>query len=185
MYAQNPMFSGVSPGRMAEARRFAQGGQMGRAKQQFELGGGQWNPQVHQGLRQQDNIGQMIPGPGKPPMPPPGMGGGPGMIGGPGWGFNPGEGTPKPGGPPQWGAFPGMGGGMGRPPIPPPQFGGRPPAGNWGGQGGGFGGGNMYMPYGSIHGGMGGGFGGGMPGGFGGRPPAGPPIPSFRRRVMY
>ena len=217
MYAQNPMFSGVSPGRMAEARRFAQGGQMGRAKQQFELGGGQWNPQVHQGLRQQDNIGQMIPGPGGPggpPPPPPGIGGGPGMIGGPGWGFGGGQGDPnrpvkavmpegwdqpgspnyRPpqpsweerlgggmGGPPQWGAFPeiggDMGGGMGRPPMPPPQFGGRPPAGNWGGQGGGFG--QMGPPQygGPPQPGMGGGFRGGMP--------AGPPIPSFRRKVMY
>ena len=188
MYAQNPMFSGVSPGRMAEARRFAQGGQMGRAKQQFELGGGQWNPQVHQGLRQQDNIGQMIPGPGGPggpPMPPPGMGGGPGGMrtmdlqpGDPGW--EPGMGGGMGGGPPQWGAFPGFGGGMGgpemaqpggpgggmgRPPMPPPQFGGRPPAGNWGGQGGGFG--NQ----------LGGMMGGGMGGGFGGRPEAGPPVP--------
>ena len=99
MYAQNPMFSGVSPGRMAEARRFAQGGQMGRAKQQFELGGGQWNPQVHQGLRQQDNIGQMIPGPGPGGGPPPGIGGGGGNTN-----WDPTPGTPKygggPGGPP-------------------------------------------------------------------------------------
>ena len=155
MYAQNPMFSGVSPGRMAEARRFAQGGQMGRARQQFELGGGQWNPQVQGMIGQQDNIGQMIPGPGRPPMPPsevdrwnpggppPGMGGGMG-------------------GPPQWGAFPGMGGGMGRPPMPPPQFQGRPPA------GGGFW--NQLGPW-------------GPQGGMGGRPPAGPP--GLRRMVHY
>ena len=70
MYAQNPMFSGVSPGRMAEARRFAQGGQMGRAKQQFELGGGQWNPQVHRMIGQQDSFGSVIGGPPQPGPPP-------------------------------------------------------------------------------------------------------------------
>lgn len=214
MYAQNPMFSGVSPGRMAEARRFAQGGQMGRARQQFELGGGQWNPQVQRMIGQQDNIGQMIPGPGGPP---PAMGGGmagghgggmggpqeqigggiggpqdmvqPGGPGGSPWGAFPGMGggpgdmraaVLRPGdkfwepgmggemgGPPQWGAFPGMGGGMGRPPMPPPQFQGRPPAGNWGGQGGGFE--AQRFPY--------------RPGGMGGRPPAGPP--GLRRMVQY
>ena len=84
MYAQNRMMAGVSPGRMAEARRFAQGGQMGKARQQFELGGGQWNPQVHQMMGQQDSIGQMIPGPGGPP---PAMGGG--MAGGHGGGAAP------------------------------------------------------------------------------------------------
>ena len=190
MYAQNPMFSGVSPGRMAEARRFAQGGQMGRARQQFELGGGQWNPQVQGMIGQQDNIGQMIPGPGRPPMPPsevdrwnpggpppgrPGWGFGGGMrqpgfepggpddpeMGGSGYMTRPGMGGGM-GGPPQWGAFPGMGGGMGRPPMPPPQFQGRPPA------GGGFW--NQLGPW-------------GPQGGMGGRPPAGPP--GLRRMVQY
>ena len=171
MYAQNPMMAGVSPGRMAEARRFAQGDQMGRARQQFELGGGQWNPQVHRGLRQQDSIGQMIPGGGGPPMPPPGMDrwnpappvevmpSGPGDMRAavlrPGDKFwEPGMGGGM-GGPPKWDAFPGFGGEMGRPPMPPPQFQGRPPA------GGGF-----------VHAGA-----------MGGRPPAGPP--GLRRMVHY
>jgi len=200
----NPM-AGVSPGRMAEARRFAQGGQMGRARQQFELGGGQWNPQVQGMMGQQDSIGQV--------MPDGGMGGGPqeqigGGMGGPQDMVQPGG----PGGPPQWGAFPGFGGGMGggmgggRPggglgafPNIPPRFHNRPPSG-WGnarpgmggpggmpggGMGGGYGGPvPAVMPgYGAGGGGPVGGFGGGRErfGGFGGRPEAGPPI----RRHIY
>ena len=38
----NP-FAGVSAGRLAEAKRFADAGMMGRAKQQIELGGGTWD----------------------------------------------------------------------------------------------------------------------------------------------
>lgn len=36
-------FSGVSAGRLAEAKRYADAGMMGRAKQQVELGGGTWD----------------------------------------------------------------------------------------------------------------------------------------------
>ncbi len=42
---------GVSAGRMAEAQRLAGLGQMGRAKQQWELGGGDWGKGAHQFLR--------------------------------------------------------------------------------------------------------------------------------------
>ena len=208
MYAQNSMMAGVSPGRMAEARRFAQGGQMGRAKQQFELGGGQWSPEVHGMLGQQDSIGQVMPDQYQE-----GMGGqtGPGMDigGGPGWGFKPGQDTPKPGGPPQWGAFPGLGGGMGGGMAQPgfePGGPDDPEMGGSGYMGGGRPGGGMgafpNMPprfrgrppagmgqvqrFGGMQEGMGGGMGRNvMQGGaFGGRPSAGPP--NLRRRMsMY
>ena len=209
MYAQNPMFSGVSPGRMAEARRFAQGGQMGRARQQFELGGGQWNPQVQGMIGQQDNIGQMIPGPGRPPMPPPGidrwnpappvevMPSGPG-----GWA---GGGQGDPNRPVQAVMPPGWQ--SGGPPIPPGMGGGpgdmraavlRPGDKFWepgmgGGMGGppkwdafpGFGGemGRPPMPPPQFQGRppAGGGF--VHAGAMGGRPPAGPP--GLRRMVQY
>jgi len=36
-------FADVSAGRLAEAKRYADAGMMGRAKQQFELGGGTWD----------------------------------------------------------------------------------------------------------------------------------------------
>jgi hypothetical protein len=179
---------------------------MGRAKQQFELGGGQWNPQVRRMIGQQDSMGGMIGGP------PPGRPGGPGMHtnwptpggdifeakpgmgGGPGWGFGGGQGDPnrpvqavmpegwdQPGSPnyrpPQPSWEERLGGGMGAFPNMPPRFGGGSPAGGWGR-------GNMYAP--SVPGGWGnpmfGGVARGMPGGMGGRPQAGPPI---QRKVLY
>lgn len=215
MYAQNPMFSGVSPGRMAEARRFAQGGQMGRAKQQFELGGGTWNPQVHRMIGQgEDAFNPSIPqdgsgGSGNINMPtvPPQWGGGPG---GPGmhtnWptlGGDIFEANPGMGGRPGWG-FGGGQGGMNRPVKAVMPYPGMP---------NGVAGYPSYDP-GMFNpgGGMGGGLGGGMgrlpmpPPQFQGRPPAGggfgnqlgpwspqggmggrPPAgpPGLRRRVMY
>lgn len=42
---------GVSAGRLAEAQRLAGLGQMGRAKQQWELGGGAWGGDAHRFLR--------------------------------------------------------------------------------------------------------------------------------------
>ena len=42
---------GVSAGRLAEAQRLAGLGQMGRAKQQWELGGGSWGGDAHRFLR--------------------------------------------------------------------------------------------------------------------------------------
>ena len=42
---------GVSAGRLAEAQRLAGLGQMGRAKQQWELGGGTWGGDAHRFLR--------------------------------------------------------------------------------------------------------------------------------------
>jgi hypothetical protein len=41
----------TSAGRLAEAKRMAASGKMGRAKQQFELGGGTWSPQMSHQMR--------------------------------------------------------------------------------------------------------------------------------------
>jgi hypothetical protein len=46
-----PYDPGVSAGRLAEAQRLAGLGQMGRAKQQWELGGGSWGRDAHRFLR--------------------------------------------------------------------------------------------------------------------------------------
>ena len=48
---ETPYDPGVSAGRLAEAQRLAGLGQMGRAKQQWELGGGDWGGQAHRFLR--------------------------------------------------------------------------------------------------------------------------------------
>jgi len=44
-------FSGISGGRLAEARKYAGQGMFGRAKQQVELGGGDWSKAMHLALR--------------------------------------------------------------------------------------------------------------------------------------
>ena len=44
-------FSDVSRGRLAEARKYAGQGMFGRAKQQIELGGGDWSTAMHRALR--------------------------------------------------------------------------------------------------------------------------------------
>ena len=44
-------FSDVSGGRLAEARKYAGQGMFGRAKQQIELGGGDWSTAMHRALR--------------------------------------------------------------------------------------------------------------------------------------
>jgi hypothetical protein len=44
-------WGGVSAGRLAEAKKMAASGKMGRAKQQFELGGGKWSPQIDHQMR--------------------------------------------------------------------------------------------------------------------------------------
>ncbi len=41
----------TSAGRLAEAKKMAASGKMGRAKQQFELGGGTWSPQMSHQMR--------------------------------------------------------------------------------------------------------------------------------------